>query len=342
MAVNTIPHKVNHLKKVVERLTNAHITDEDQPFQPRQFDGQALTDLISSGEFVPECPVCLELPRPGPVYGCHNGHHFCQKCQEELKFCPICRNRDLKCRQIVLEQTLKGLHVNEINTYRCKHKNCAVSGRHDQLQQHEQLCLMRPIQCPIYSCGFTGTWDEYKEHASKMYCCAILTPTNEDDDTEIAISADYTYKKEPDSQHILFSDRELVFRPGILDDDRLAIAGGAYATINRDFKGNWRFGIRCLGPPELSKKWEVKIIVTGGDPDSPTHTFEGQAMSQESDWNDSFVQSGHYLTLNDQQVKNLMTSETEEDHLFICHYRINLQAEFRCNYTAIAHGYFVD
>ena len=36
-----------------------------------------------------ECPVCLEIPRAGPVYACPNGHLVCQKCKR--KSCPTCR-----------------------------------------------------------------------------------------------------------------------------------------------------------------------------------------------------------------------------------------------------------
>ena len=36
-----------------------------------------------------ECPVCLEVPRKGPVFTCPNGHLVCQKCKRE--FCPTCR-----------------------------------------------------------------------------------------------------------------------------------------------------------------------------------------------------------------------------------------------------------
>ena len=28
-----------------------------------------------------ECPVCLEIPRSGPVFVCKNGHFVCQKCK---------------------------------------------------------------------------------------------------------------------------------------------------------------------------------------------------------------------------------------------------------------------
>ena len=38
-----------------------------------------------------ECPVCLEVPRKGPVFICSNGHLVCKKCKRES--CPTCRVR---------------------------------------------------------------------------------------------------------------------------------------------------------------------------------------------------------------------------------------------------------
>ena len=35
-----------------------------------------------------ECPVCLEVPRKGPVFACLNGHLVCQRCKQES--CPTC------------------------------------------------------------------------------------------------------------------------------------------------------------------------------------------------------------------------------------------------------------
>merc|ERR1719154_219774 len=36
-----------------------------------------------------ECPVCMEVPRSGPVPVCPNGHFVCKKCKTGA--CPTCR-----------------------------------------------------------------------------------------------------------------------------------------------------------------------------------------------------------------------------------------------------------
>merc|ERR1719318_1464895 len=36
-----------------------------------------------------ECPVCLKVPRRGPIFSCPNDHILCGKCKQDI--CPICR-----------------------------------------------------------------------------------------------------------------------------------------------------------------------------------------------------------------------------------------------------------
>ena len=36
-----------------------------------------------------QCPVCLDVPRKGPIFACPNGHIVCQSCKRGK--CPICR-----------------------------------------------------------------------------------------------------------------------------------------------------------------------------------------------------------------------------------------------------------
>merc|ERR1719318_1363201 len=36
-----------------------------------------------------ECPVCMEIPRAGPMFVCPNGHFVCKKCKTGS--CPTCR-----------------------------------------------------------------------------------------------------------------------------------------------------------------------------------------------------------------------------------------------------------
>ena len=56
-----------------------------------------------------ECPVCFEVPRTGagPILGCRNGHIICQNCVEKIEKCPTCREKEIRCRNIVAERYIE-------------------------------------------------------------------------------------------------------------------------------------------------------------------------------------------------------------------------------------------
>ena len=38
-----------------------------------------------------ECPVCLEVCQPGPIFKCSEDHLVCRDCTPRMAECPICR-----------------------------------------------------------------------------------------------------------------------------------------------------------------------------------------------------------------------------------------------------------
>ena len=56
-----------------------------------------------------ECPVCLKVPRPGagPIYSCKNGHLLCKGCVDKIKDCPICREKEIHCRNLFAERYIE-------------------------------------------------------------------------------------------------------------------------------------------------------------------------------------------------------------------------------------------
>ena len=101
----------SNLKRDLKReLSKTKTLEDTEPLSKKlKLDSEKLNSMIETQNLNLECPVCFNLPRPGPIYGCRNGHHVCQKCQKSIKCCPICRDPDVKCRQIILEKMLKGI-----------------------------------------------------------------------------------------------------------------------------------------------------------------------------------------------------------------------------------------
>ena len=51
-----------------------------------------------------ECPVCLVVPKSGPIYQCRNGHLLCKECHAKINRCPLCNIRLEKLRNLLSEQ----------------------------------------------------------------------------------------------------------------------------------------------------------------------------------------------------------------------------------------------
>ena len=104
-----------------------------------------------------ECPVCLEIPRPGagPIYGCRNGHLLCQDCAQKIEKCPTCREKDIRCRNLFAEFYIDTEFKNV--PFKCKFHGCEVklSMANGRLTKHEKFC---PYQEVFSAEDFSTRW----------------------------------------------------------------------------------------------------------------------------------------------------------------------------------------
>ena len=71
---------------------------------------EKLSDLEGFLRDLLECPVCFGTIESVPVYQCQNGHITgCKDCISKLDKCPICRNANIKIRNLQLEKVVKRL-----------------------------------------------------------------------------------------------------------------------------------------------------------------------------------------------------------------------------------------
>ena len=57
-----------------------------------------------------ECPVCTGTIESVPVYQCQNGHITgCNDCISKLDKCPMCRDANIKIRNLQLEKVVERL-----------------------------------------------------------------------------------------------------------------------------------------------------------------------------------------------------------------------------------------
>ena len=96
-----------------------------------------------------QCPVCLEVPRKGPIFICPNGHSVCRKCKRGQ--CPTCRAAMESTRNRVAEMAIA------VIDHECSHDGCVEEFPLSELEKHEEECPYKPIQCIACSKSVTQT-----------------------------------------------------------------------------------------------------------------------------------------------------------------------------------------
>ena len=114
-----------------------------------------------------ECPVCLLIPREGPVGACPVGHIVCKNCHENVETCPTCRRQMLKDGT----NTIVNKMIEEV-PHPCKYRHfgCETKQRLNELVDHESKCPERTIECPYLRCNDEVQIKKYNEHAKTNNC----------------------------------------------------------------------------------------------------------------------------------------------------------------------------
>ena len=92
-----------------------------------------------------ECPVCLDIPRSGPVPVCPNGHVVCKTCKRDI--CPTCRTRMGTATSLLASTVLRNIE------HKCKFENCNEKSGLEDLKNHEAVCPHRTVHCPSPMCS---------------------------------------------------------------------------------------------------------------------------------------------------------------------------------------------
>jgi len=116
-----------------------------------------------------ECPVCLDVPRKGPIFACPNGHIICQKCKGGL--CPICRVEVGQNKSIVAVALIENIH------HDCKFDGCDEEYPLDIIENHEKYCDHRIVICPHPQCEQKVQLSKILDHLGESQkCCKDKVP----------------------------------------------------------------------------------------------------------------------------------------------------------------------
>merc|ERR1712110_1021695 len=105
-----------------------------------------MNDVLDSIEEMLVCPVCLLMPRQGPIPSCPAGHIVCKTCRGNLTTCPTCR-RELNPSHV--SSLASGMI--DLVRHSCKFKDfgCTVKECLNTLKKHESDCDHRTVCCPV-------------------------------------------------------------------------------------------------------------------------------------------------------------------------------------------------
>jgi len=112
-----------------------------------------------------ECPVCLELPRNGPVPVCPNGHFVCSTCKKDS--CPSCRTFMGTGKSLLASIVLENIE------HKCRFGDCNENFHPEALKKHEAGCSQRTVNCPDANCSMKVPLSNLVDHLkSSEKCCA--------------------------------------------------------------------------------------------------------------------------------------------------------------------------
>lgn len=128
----------------------------------------AYQDLVKKITKLIECPVCLEILRPGTktVGMCEFGHLICVRCYQQIvtdeaQMCPLCRSDTLNFRTCHYLATNLIEIVTDVTVFKCQHPECAVELLGKHILSHEKECAYKLLDCPKRSCNKQSPYFHY-------------------------------------------------------------------------------------------------------------------------------------------------------------------------------------
>jgi len=175
---------LNELRKTIK---NSNIIEEELKFEKEK---------INKLKKIVECPICLEVPRKGPIYTCSNGHFLCEKCR--LEDCPTCRAVMGDNKSILAVAVIENI------LHDCKFAGCEQKYPLDKIEVHEKTCKHRIVLCPNYnSCSEKVPLPKLLNHLLETNCSYNETPIVVESSIERTISlGDISFIAEPGSWNV--------------------------------------------------------------------------------------------------------------------------------------------
>ena len=276
---------------------------------------EVLRDEFNTEEWKTKlkCPVCFNYPY-GSIFGCRNGHHYCNDCRAKLTKCPLCRDKAINCRQLMVEVVLRTALKNTFSV--CQHEGCRTRCPFDQWMDHQQRCPFRPIRCPKSSlnmCQFRGNLTDFIAHCARGNCCELNIHKDLDkEESSVRYENDSTFTGVVNYRHVdpplfrrILPTTSFTYKPAIFLSTKMATVGLATLIIIRTPAKYWRLVPMILVPNDHAKYWNVHLTVTDlSRPDAHKYSYWGPPIG--NDLPQSYIHNTRCcLTMHEQQFREM-------------------------------------
>jgi len=201
-----------------------------------------------------ECPVCLEVPRSGPVFVCPNGHFVCEKCKTGS--CPTCRG------EMGNGKSLLAVTVIENIDHKCKFVECEEVFAQDKLEAHEKICQHRTVKCPYSKCAEEISLSKLLDHLGKKSCCyrsnpMVIDSSSKTGEVNMIVSKFSSTRNKDDCWKV----------------DTFSYRGTNFAICSGNTGGYYHFTMVMFESEEVCSKFKIDMEV---------HEYEQDLSCQES------------------------------------------------------------
>jgi len=146
-------------------LLKAELKEEKAKQINQKFEIEKTTKLVAELQEKVECPVCLVVPREGPVPCCPVGHIICSPCLGKLRAegrgeCPTCKVPMGEGKSALAK------HIIENMDHQCRHQGCDEMAPFGD-EAHQVACEHRLVICPgpVNGCQAMVPFCKVKDHA---------------------------------------------------------------------------------------------------------------------------------------------------------------------------------
>ena len=160
-------------KPKVEPKAESRQTTTNNKAKKKPEETARLKTLVGDMRSMVECPVCLHLPRRGPIPACPNGHIICLACKEKIEerakkagteaICPTCNGTLGNHTSLLAARLLEGVG------HECKFTGCGEEMTLEDLEKHEKICQHQLVSCPLDQAHILSILD-LRNHTTMMNC----------------------------------------------------------------------------------------------------------------------------------------------------------------------------